>query len=181
MIVQTHRLPILLFGPSGSGKSSLGRHLATKGWIHLEADLFREERKDGIDEHGLRATWDAFIDQHQPFHLARELEQRRAKPNALGIVLTLPSLVVPPPNLIVASKGLLSIKILFGSLTHCLGAFLEREQKTTDGLGRGHWEQHNRLIFAKLIEPPFQAYIVQGFHPSGERRQLAEIADDTLR
>ena len=92
----THRpCPIAcLIGPSGAGKSTLAaRTAADLGLVHLEID--RYPPGDGIDLEGLRQVWDAFWLENDAHPLATTLRARAADANADGVVLSLPSGVVP--------------------------------------------------------------------------------------
>lgn len=164
-------LPILLGGPSGIGKSSLGHNLNTRGWLHCEAD---RPGSDGVDDLNLRVVWDTFYNHRNPEPLARELERQRARANCVRVVLTLPSIPLTPEHL-ARSNGVMLIRFLTGPGWACLRNFTLR--KSVDGkmLGEAHWCQHNWKILDALNSPTYALHRLEAIDADGKG-----VASDVL-
>jgi hypothetical protein len=160
-------LPILLGGPSGSGKSSLGQFLEGQGWLHLEAD---KSGTNGIDDLGLHEVWDSFDKQCNSGPLAQELEQRRVKAGRVRVILTLPSTPLSASHLERAG-GVLLIRFLAGPPEACLRSFMKREAAANEA----HWNTHNKDIIAALNDPAYARYKLAAFHEDGLTRVTWEV------
>jgi hypothetical protein len=163
--------PRIISGPSGVGKSSLGKFLASTGWLHLEAD---QHPKDGIDELSLRSEWDAFWCRRDPRALSDELT-RRGKDHA-GVILTLPSGAIPRPELISASAARLTIRFLWGDPRNCLREFLDREKESGSNLPASHWDENNREVFKQLSQSVYHPHLIDVFDSQGARILGGELA-----
>ncbi len=167
-------LPIVLGGPSGSGKSWLGRFLGDNGSLHLEADI---RDADGIDSLGLRNAWDAFYLRYDPVPLSQAMEDRRLATQRSRVVLGLPSTPLSPAHLQKAA-GMLLIRFLAGSALACLQSFLKREAggRATEVQLQAFWELHNKAIMAALKSPEYTAFRLEAFQADGQRTAVDVMA-----
>ena len=159
-------VPFIIGGPSGVGKSCFCRFLQEKGWLYLEAD---HDKKDGIDELGIRAPWDAFLNDRHNQPLAEELSNRMALGGNSGVVLALPSRAVPTPGHLSQPEGVLRIRFLYGDPRFCRASFLAREKETGRGLDENHWDTNNCKAFEILSTSPYHPYLVDVFDAEGSR------------
>ena len=166
-------LPVILGGPSGVGKYEFCRFLEGKGWVYLEADETEKRHKSGIDQLGLKSSWDAFWTQANPEPLARELSSR--KQQSSNIVLSLPSKAIPSPKHIEQSKGILSIRFLYGDPRFCLDGFLEREKKLKRGFDESFWAGNNGQVFCSLATSPYRPFLIDVFASDGSRLNLEDL------
>jgi hypothetical protein len=159
-------LPILLGGPSGSGKSSLGQFLQGQRWLHLEADL---SGKDGIDVLDLRIPWDSFWLKSDTAQLAQELEARRVRTQCVRTIITVPSLV-PTEEQLRKSNGVILVRFLSGPDWACMRSFLEREAKNVTNRSpyEAHWRQHNGRLVAALGTSNFARYKIEAISNDGQ-------------
>jgi hypothetical protein len=159
-------LPIVLGGPSGSGKSSLGEYLdRIKRWLHLEAD---QEGKDGIDELGLREVWNRFYERYDPVPLAQELERRRAVEGRVRVILTLPSMHLCAAHLEGAFSPLL-IQFLAGPAWASLRSRTKRELAKNAVPGEAHWCENNKAILEAFTKPAYARHKIVAFQQNGRR------------
>jgi len=178
--------PILfLLGLSGAGKTEMGRFASeAKGWLWLEIDRW-PPTPDGIDLNGLRGPWNRYLEgdgNHGP--LVSAIRERNAEQNP-GIVLTFPSGLTRSAEDIAAVEPDITIRYLTGSATHCLAAFLRRENAEGGrGLPREWWIAHNlvlqspdgrELLVSYLARPEIAKYCVPGFNADGTRRDKATV------
>jgi hypothetical protein len=170
-------MPVLLSGPSGSGKSRLGAYLSSQRWLHLEAD---ERDRDGLDAFGLRAAWNTFWNATDPAPLAEELERRRLTENRIRVILTLPSTPLTPLHLQRAT-GTLLIRFLAGPGWACFRGFTERERMKGEALGEGHWCRYNARILDALNLPAYAAHRLEAFEQTGRRVPLETLAQGLLK
>jgi hypothetical protein len=167
-------LPIVLGGPSGSGKSCLGKFLDENGSLHLEADL---RDADGIDSLGLRDAWDAFYLRYDPVPLSQAMEGRRLAAQRNRVVLGLPSTPLSPAHL-QKTAGVLLIRFLAGPAVACLLSFLTREAggRATQVQLQAFWEHHNKAIMAALESPDYAGFILEAFETDGRRITVDVLA-----
>lgn len=165
-------MPILLGGPSGSGKSSLGQFLEGQGWLHLEAD---RSGTNGIDDLGLHEVWDSFDKRCDPGSLAQELERRRVDAGRIRVILTLPSTPLSATHLERAA-GVLLIRFLAGPPEACLRSFMKREAAANEA----HWNAHNKCIIAALNDPAYARHKIVAFHEDGHTRVTKEVLGQRL-
>jgi hypothetical protein len=167
----------LIFGPSGTGKSTLGKECERHGWLHLEADQFLATGQDGIDLLDLRAEWNAYWHRFDAVSLVDAVAARAKAAGRTGAVLTLPSLILPSPKHHDAAGALrLRFFILFGSAGQCLQAAIERPEFRAKGLGAGHWHRHNDGLFHSITDPFLCPFLLPAWDASGGRIPVLELA-----
>jgi hypothetical protein len=171
----------LVFGPSGTGKSSFGDYLAKeRDWLHLEVDQFhspRETAPDGMDVHDLRRPWDAFYEACDPAPLAAELARRTAAQGKAGCVLTFPSGVLLSTRHFERAPAPMRMIIFFGTSGECLAGFLEREAAIGRNLGFSFWRTFNMLGYLAMGLPEFAPWRIDVFR-AGKRRPHAELLEE---
>ena len=156
--VMSQAAPVfLVFGPSGSGKSSLGARMAQEfKFQHLEIDRFPE---DGIDLEALRPEWDAFWHRREALPLSQVVDGRAQAIGCRGAVLTFPGNAVPSPaHLAAASIVGMTPVILYGEVSECLSAFLMREKSSGRDLGESHWRLNNTAAHSAFGASPLAPY-----------------------
>ncbi len=151
-------LPIILvFGPSGVGKSSLGERLAQQfNFHHREIDRYPE---DGIDLEALRPEWDAFLRCCEARPLSQVVSGRASACGFAGAVLTFPGNFVPLAQHLSAAESVgMTPVVLFGQRAECLAAFLGREGSNGRGLGEIDWHANNDDSHAAFGADYFEPY-----------------------
>src|SRR5262245_60769678 len=112
---------VLLFGPSGAGKTTLSKCAAKQfSFRHIEIDRYPDG--DGIDLEGLRTEWECFLrNDSRPF--VEAIKSRIIAGGFRGAVLSFPSLMVPTNKQLEAAKkaGICSI-VLYGTKAECMKA-----------------------------------------------------------
>ncbi len=174
------RLPVLLLlGPSGVGKSTVGRWIAEDlRFRHIELDLWP---KDGIDAANLRAEWEAFWSRADAGQFDAGVRAQISSENAAGAVLTFPSLVVFSAEQIAASeRSAMNIIALYGTEADCLGAFLRLYQHSGRRLDRHHWLQNNAASHNQLGDACYSALRLRAFQ-GGQFRERAIIMAEVRR
>lgn len=154
---------VLLLGPSGTGKSRLREWIRDDlGFIEHELDTFEAGGPNGVDRAGLRAQWDRLLLQGDADPLAREMRSRAAAANKAGAVLSIPSLVVLPPETIAGTEKLgVFTFILMGRREECRAAFLERQKTRAAAAVSGeHWDRHaqNFEAFESGLLAPYRLW-----------------------
>lgn len=168
---------LIILGPSGVGKSSLGNYLAqTHGWLHLEIDQIH-----GLDVHQLQQEWKLFYQQKNTLHLIRILHQKVTSANKTNCVLTFPSGLVLSLEHIKECVPSIQVCYLYGSAAHCINAFLRREHETNRNLDVNYWIQNNRDSYTKMNSPSFEPYRVHVFTHEGRHRPHADIWEEISR
>jgi energy-coupling factor transporter ATP-binding protein EcfA2 len=162
---------LLVLGPSGAGKTTLGNALAAAGMLHLDFDQYP---KNGVDEEGLRAEWNAFFLSGQPQLLSDSVRNRAQTTNCQAAVITCPGSVYLCPDFMrsVEPHGY-RFAILFGPRDACLAAFLSGPHAH---LGASHWELHNAR-YDYFARPEFEEYRVSAFD-GPNRRPIHEIVSE---
>jgi adenylate kinase family enzyme len=134
---------LLLFGPSGVGKSTVSKWLAEDlALLCYNADGSQE---NDIDRQGLRSEWDDYWNNGQPKRLYEILIEKAKAHQRIGTVLSLPSLA-PNFQVLEASEQIqLKSVVLFASINECIGSFLIREWNWQSGLDGAinHWKDYN--------------------------------------
>ena len=166
-------LPLILGGPSGTGKSSFGKFLELKGWLYIEVDQFP---RDGIANARLRSEWDAFWNQCNANPLARELNKRKEDGGAKGVLLSLPGTAVPSLDHLRAADGVALIRFLYGHPRYCLKAFLDRERAREKPLDEAHWDANNPGVYCALSRSAYHPYLIQVFREDGQRIPWEDVA-----
>ena len=149
--------PIVLFllGPSGVGKSSLGKYLSTKNWLHIEIDRYPEG--DGIDLNNLRTEWEEYYLKSLPGALHSELKLRTISASASGCILTVPNGLVIGRALVELSQEVgISVRYLYGPAADCISTFLQREISSGRGLTAEHWVRYNRDPYIEMSLPELE-------------------------
>jgi len=160
-------LPVLLGGPSGVGKSTLGEDLNKHGALFIEADM---HGADAIGSFGLREAWDDFYVRVDPMPLARELEQRRLAGRKSHVVLGLPSDPLSPSHLS-AARGILRIQFLFGPGDVCMRNFIKRERQPVSlhpGM-EAFWHNNNDRLMAALLTADYAPHTTVAIREDGQR------------
>lgn len=168
---------VLVFGPSGVGKSTFAAFLATRAWLHVEIDQFTAS--DGVNR--LRAPWDTFCAMRNAWPLHQELQERMRRADAKGCVVTFPSGTVPPLDLIrAAERASMKVACLHGGLTDCLATFLHREAETGRNLGRAYWFARNLRCHCQFGQFEYAPYRVATYKENGQRRANTEVLAQIL-
>jgi hypothetical protein len=159
---------LLILGPSGVGKTTIGEALAKQThMLHLDFDQYP---KDGVDEEGLRAEWDAFLEQ-RPAALADAVLAKVDAGSFRGAVITCPSgVVLSGDEILDAERCGFRAVVLFGPPAACRAAFLNGPHS---GLGAAHWDLNNRR-YAVFGSPELESYRVAVFRRT-DRRPVSEI------
>jgi hypothetical protein len=140
--------------------------------LYLEADQYP---KDGINELGLRFSWDLFWNNHDPHNLAGELVDRRTTGQNGGVVLSLPSLAIAGERHLAAAKNILTIRFLWGDPKFCLNSFLEREQRDGRHFDAVHWHKNNDGAFDILSKSLYAPYRRVVFASDGKRIRWEDV------
>src|SRR6266571_5994139 len=131
-MTRTERLPVLvILGPSGSGKSSLGEWLQQDyGYWHLEIDQRDVPELERIRAVRLASEWETFLHRGDPVPLGTTLRTWTTDRGFAGVVLSFSSLrclsVIQIESL--RTHGIHAV-ILYGTIEDCIGAFLYRERQ----------------------------------------------------
>lgn len=170
--LSTKMKPLLLGGPSGSGKTHLCQALEERGWLHLNADQFPENK---FHELGLENELDCFWIQKNPIFLMETLKKQMKGESRL--VLSLPSLAITEPDLLERSLPHLAFLFLYGHPKHCLKSFLERERSNGRGLDPAFWWYNNESVFRKLAKPVYRTYLAYTFDSEGNRLEVNKLIE----
>lgn len=168
---------VLLFGPSGSGKSSLGKALAEQvQWLYIETDPYSRSASSVAPPACLAQL---FSPNPNFANLATEL--RGLSHSRRGVVLSFISVICPLIEHINAAKkaGLTTI-FLYGEEAHCLQAFLHREKRNGRNLPESHWHTYNTGIFRALERPEYKAHLLHSIL-EGHHRPLEELVHEVLQ
>jgi 8-oxo-dGTP pyrophosphatase MutT (NUDIX family) len=167
---------LFLLGPSGAGKTSLGQYLAREhGWLHLEIDAYPSG--DGIDMHGLRREWDAYLLDRNPAPLIQTLYRRCEAAGKGRVVLSFPCNLLPhlTPEHVEALSGKVALAVLAGEPAYCKAAFMRREAQSGRTLSEAHWHHYNDGLFGYLDKPYIAPYTIRVFEAGGRFRPPADL------
>jgi len=145
---------LLVYGPSGVGKSCFGKWLHHhNGFLHLEGDGRGENVMPIL---GIENEWNQYLSgNYEP--LLNLLKAKAQEKGCSGSVLTLTSRIVPEQTIALkAAHDGLNCLILYGSREECIKYFLAREQKLESGHDRNFWEQNNKDFYEKLGANEFE-------------------------
>jgi hypothetical protein len=177
---------LLILGPSGAGKTTLGDYLATQHrMLHLNFD---RRETNGVDAAGLRPEWDAFLDGRRPRPVVDEIRRRVRAAGRTGAAVTCPSGIMPsadpaaprwflPKQYVgeLEAVGLYCV-VLYGTRQRCLAAFLGRDE----GQSEQHWNLNNSWWHTPTSGRDFGEYVLPAFR-GGRRTALPEMFEDLRR
>jgi hypothetical protein len=168
---------VIVFGPSGVGKSTVPQELTRQNWLHFESDV--PSGRDGVTEAGLRSEWDGLYCRQQPDQFSAALETRAKAADRLGAVVSLPSLILFASSVLASCQqtGLTPV-ILFGSRDDCLRAFVDRECRTGRNLSVAHWDANN-LQQSAFGSQEYAAFRIEAFRDHAHR-PLRELIDEIV-
>jgi len=176
---------LLILGPSGAGKTTLGDYLAEH---HCMLHVNFDQPGDGVDIEHLRKEWNAFLDDRNPQFLADEIRRRIRAGGWKGASITCPSGIVPssdpnaPPWFLPRKypremKGIgLHCVVVYGTREECLAAFLSRDRN----LNETYWNDNNSWWYTASSANDFGEYMLQAFN-NGHRRELREMFEEIQR
>jgi len=176
-VMTNQELPIILiFGPSGTGKSSVGARGAQMfKFLHLETDRFPG---DGFNLLAIRPEWEAFWLNCDALPLAQVVGGRARTSGHQGAIVTFPSRAVPSPAQLAAATSVgMTPVVLHGKRSECLNSFLARENSTGRGLGADHWLLNNAAEHSAFDESRFEPFRVRVFE-DGAFRDPSEILQE---
>jgi adenylate kinase family enzyme len=168
---------LLIFGPSGVGKSTLA------DWIVEELDFlhfnFDNWDRKGIDGSKIRSEWKSLISRGQPQPLRLAID-RRLK-DKKGALLTFPSnTILGVERIHAAEKFKIKTVFLDGSEENCLKAFIKREKEIGRNLPISHWHRYNDHIYdGSSIGKAYAPYMVKMF--KGKHRKNRESLMGAIR
>ena len=193
---------LLILGPSGVGKSTVTARAARRGFLPIEIDAASRtsarrmpfaarinvalKRRsfvlppeyDGMVIENLMEEWTSFEDgDARP--LSSALRVRSDQADAEACIVSFPSgVVLSAGSIVVAEAAGIAVRILYGSVAECLGAFLARETSSGRGLGPDYWFANNARTHRSQGRPEFAAWRVTAFGEDGSRRPLDDLVDE---
>lgn len=172
---------ILVFGPSGVGKSYLSKALEEEySFLHLDLD-----RKSGFKANGFPDEWDEDIGKINFASLASLVRSRLSGEQYAGAVLSFPTVhVLSPQQLKDASLVGISAVVLWGTEERCLEVRRERQSKRTGSFNEGQvkrYREKNRPTFETYACSDYAEFRVEAFQPNGSRWPRQHVLELILK
>lgn len=147
--------PILfVLGPAGSGKSTLGRSLATAGFQHVELDRPPDEAGADRAAAALRPGLEVLAGSAKVGPLVVALESMDGRDASRGSVVTFNCVATLAPRHVAAiERAGIEIVVLYGTGAECIDGYLARERASGRAVPPTHWIEHNARSYAQLSLP----------------------------
>jgi GTPase SAR1 family protein len=158
---------ILLFGPSGVGKSYLLEMIAKKKFLYLQIDTDSEKRTFAAN--GFPSEWDADFHKVNLAHLVGKLRNSLDNERA-GAVVSFPTRdVFKTEKLNEAAQLGATPVVLWGKQEYCKRAAKERIEKKGRTFNLPRYEQYNGPTFQAYDRYEYDAFRVEAFQEDGSR------------
>jgi hypothetical protein len=158
---------ILVFGPSGVGKSYLSKKLAKRKFLYVAIDTDRKERTFAAN--GFPSNWDEDYHKVDVGHLVRVLGDRLGGEHEGGVISFPTVYVFTPENLAKAAKLGVTPVLLWGRPEDCERAAEGRINKKGKPFNRPRYKEKNKDAFQAYGCPEYGTFRVEAFREDGSR------------
>jgi hypothetical protein len=153
-MIRRTRPILLVLGPAGSGKTTLGRSLAARGLQHLDLDTppGRVGPDDAPD--ALREGIATLFQRARVGPLALAIESMDGHRERRGTVVTFSSVeTLPPRHAAAVERAGFDLVVLYGTGADVLDGYLARERAAGRAAPPDHWIAHNAASYAQFSAP----------------------------
>jgi GTPase SAR1 family protein len=158
---------LLIFGPSGVGKSHVSKQLQKNGFLYVHFDTDRPTRSFAAN--GFPREWDDDFRNVNIAHLVAVLRARLDNEHA-GTVVSFPTVDVFTPEMLGQASELGATPIvLWGTKEHCMMAAEQRIRRKGMPFNRSRYEWLNEPTFLACGGREYGAFRIEAFREDGSR------------
>jgi hypothetical protein len=166
---------IVLFGPSGSGKSQVAEWLNREwNFLHISFDRWDDT---GVDAKIISDEWSTFSQTGNVIPLANKLKDTIEANNSGGVVITCPSgWLFDSSKVEIGQKSSIYSIILYGPKDKIWSAYAQREDDAGRIPDKVKWERNNTK-YEVFGSPEYSNIRIETFDGSDRRKKEELIVD----
>lgn len=153
-MIRRTRPILLVLGPAGSGKTTLGRSLAARGFQHLDVDTPPDRVRPGAAMDAVHEGIDVLSRRARVGPLALAIESMDGHRERRGTVVTFSCVAtLPPRHAAAVERAGFDLVVLYGNGADILDGYLARERAAGRVAPPDHWIAHNAASYAQFSAP----------------------------